>query len=288
VHVQSSTAPTVSPACFPEMNVIKIIEKSGEEKKKFIRQVKALLIVVNDNEFRAVIGLMESMTGTKNEIIEVVEEDVIFKIGKYGQFVSAMVQTSAGGAGVIGADQMTARAIKVVNPCIVIGVGVCFGKDGKSQQLGDVIVAKKVSDYTCQRIGAEETIPRDAHPPASSHLHDIFRNKAGWSLKRAPGNLCNVIVAPLISGPNLIDNLEEKKKLFDLFKDAKGGDMEGAAILSAIHGLKGTKPEGIIVKAICDWGDGKKMKDWQPFAAHAAASYVLHHLDKRGTYDRFA
>ena len=35
-----------------------------------------------------------------------------------------------------------------------------------------------------------------------------------------------VKIDPLVSGPNLIDNVEVKNKLFESFPDAEGGEME--------------------------------------------------------------
>ena len=242
-------------------------------------------MVVNENELRAVIGCMEFVFGSE-KFIEVNRNHVIFLIGMYGKFVSAVVQTSPGGLGYDAAELKTVRAIEAVNPSIVISVGVAFGKDEKSQQLGDVIVAEMVNDYTHQRQGKDGDVRiRNPQPPVSRRLYGIFKNDLGWSLERATNDVCKVIKGPIVSGPHLVDNLEYKKKLFERFPDAKGGEMEGAAILSACE--TGSKPDGIIIKAICDWGDGNKQKDWQPFAAHAAASYVLHHLKKRGTYEEF-
>lgn len=240
-------------------------------------------MVVNPNEYRAVMGCMKFVSGRK-KFIEVNRNDVVFQIGMYGSFVSAVVQTSPGGLGYDGAERKTERAIKAVNPSIVISVGVAFGKDEKSQQLGDVIVAEMVHDYTYQRRGKDGDVRiRSPQPPVSKRLYGIFKNDSGWQLKRPTGDVCKVITGPIICGPLVVDNLEEKKELFERFPDAKGGEMEGAGILSACE--TGSKPDGIIIKAICDWGDGNKQKGWQPFAAHAAASYVLHHLKKRGTYE---
>ena len=38
----------------------------------------------------------------------------------------------------------------------------------------------------------------------------------------------------------------------------------------------------MVVKTICDWGDGNKTKDWQPWAAHVAAKFVAHAFGEEG------
>ena len=93
---QSFIAPTVDPNAFPEKSKIKREElKSREEENSWIRQVQALLMVVNDNEYRAVIGLMKPVSGME-KFIEINRNHVVFLIGMYGKFVSAIVQTSPG------------------------------------------------------------------------------------------------------------------------------------------------------------------------------------------------
>ena len=94
-----------------------------------------------------------------------------------------------------------------------------------------------------------------------------------------PDDPVTVKIDPIISGPNLIDSLEEKNKLTAYFPDAEGGEMEGAGIMFAVQSVPGNNPEAIVIKAIVDWADGTKDKRWQPFAAHASASYVLYHMN---------
>ena len=270
---------------FPSLHEVELTEVDRSYTKQLLACVDVLLMVVNDNEYRAVLGLMESIKAG-GKIVQATSNSVTFLIGMYGKFLSAVVKTSPGGQGFNGAEQKTIRAVEVVKPSVVISVGVAYGKSKESQQLGDVLVCELVNDYTYKRLGVDETRIRNPQPPVGGRLLDIFENYVGWRKERGKGEFCRVKVGPLVSGPDLVDNRGEKEKIFKIFRDAIGGEMEGAAILSAIHGIKGThKPEGIVIKAICDWGDGSKNKQWQPFAAHAAADYVLHHLKKEAFGD---
>ena len=265
------------------MHTVTVIEMgSRKEGDELLDRVEALLMVVNENELRAVIGLMEP----KGEIRQVTRDGVTFQIGSYGKFKTAIVQTSQGETNANGASIKTFKAIRRVDPHIVISVGVAFGKGG-SQRLGDVIVANEVYAYGPQKIGPDGSSGRGAHQSVSSRLLDTFENTAGWSLKRPSGEACKVIIAPIISGPWLVNNLKTKNELFERYERARGGEMEAAAILAAKDESKGKNTQVIIVKAISDWADGNKQKDWQPFAAHAAAKYVLHHLQRGETYDEF-
>jgi hypothetical protein len=77
-----------------------------------------------------------------------------------------------------------------------------------------------------------------------------------------------------LSGEKLIDDPDFKAELFDQYPQAIGGEMEGAGLVAAA--LRGGVP-WLLVKAVCDWGDGKKHSKHQPLAAAAAVS-LSHHV----------
>ena len=278
-----SVPPVLKEDQFPSLYSIELNEVEELQTEQILNSVGVLLMVVNENEYSAVLGLMKPIeSGVK--IIQFTKNSVTFLIGKYGKYHTAVVQTSPGGQGPDAAVQKTVRAIEVVKPSVVISVGVAYGKSKETQRLGDVLVCNLVHDYTYKRLGENDIRIRNPQPPVGGRLLDIFKNYVGWRKERGNGELCSVKVGPLVSDSNLIDNLQEKENIFKAFPDAIGGEMEGAAIMSAIHGST-PKPEGIVIKAICDWGDGNKNKQWQPFAAHAAADYVLHHMKKEAFAD---
>jgi nucleoside phosphorylase len=74
-----------------------------------------------------------------------------------------------------------------------------------------------------------------------------------------------------------VDDPAFKAELFRKYPHAIGGEMEGVGLSAAAvrHGVP-----WILVKAICDWGDGKKHKKHQPLAAAAAVSLVHHVLSQ--------
>ena len=64
--------------------------------------------------------------------------------------------------------------------------------------------------------------------------------------------------------------------------EAIGGEREGAGLYAVSY--KG-KVDWILVKAICDWGDGTKQKHHQGFAAAAAVDLLAHVLNQVGALD---
>jgi nucleoside phosphorylase len=58
--------------------------------------------------------------------------------------------------------------------------------------------------------------------------------------------------------------------------------MEGAGVAAS---CERANCEWIVVKAICDWGDGSKTNEHQAFAAAASIDLVEHVLNQRGALD---
>lgn len=75
-----------------------------------------------------------------------------------------------------------------------------------------------------------------------------------------------------MSGPYLIDDANFEATLLKSFaREVIGIEMEGNGLFSATHQ---TRTHCILVKAVCDFGDGKKNKVLQPTAAVLAADCV--------------
>lgn len=67
------------------------------------------------------------------------------------------------------------------------------------------------------------------------------------------------------SGSSMMRNARRRDELRDTY-DLIGLEMEAAGIMN-------TLPTGVI-RGVCDYGDGQKNKDWQPYAAAVAAVYA--------------
>jgi nucleoside phosphorylase len=77
------------------------------------------------------------------------------------------------------------------------------------------------------------------------------------------------------SGNSMMKNSEQRDTLRDKY-NLIGLEMEAAGIMNNL-------PTGVI-RGVCDYGDGQKNKDWQPYAAAVAAVYakgVLYNINIR-------
>jgi nucleoside phosphorylase len=181
-----------------------------------------------------------------------------------------------GSGGERGSTLSTNDAIETWTPKAAIMPGIAFGKDPMKQKMADVLIATKIIPYEDQRVG-DKTIFRAAIPPSNAILLDRFENAFDWNFYRPDGLRCEPHQGGVLSGGKLVDNLEFKAFLFENFPEAVGGEMEGAGLAGAAGS---SNVPWILVKAICDWGDGKKHGKHQRLAAAASVSLVHHILSQ--------
>ena len=109
--------------------------------------------------------------------------------------------------------------------------------------------------------------------PASPVLVSLLEGAA------AVWNEATVEIGLMLSGEKLVDNVDFREQLKAISGgEAIGGEMEGIGLVVAAA----EKPtHWVVVKAICDWADGKKSEhkeERQSIAAKNAVSFVFRAL----------
>lgn len=260
---------------FPQTTII-----DREEIAALKEKIEVLLITANPQELGAVMHLVEPYPGRKR-ILQAFVGPETYYLGKFGAYTAVVTKCRQGAFDMGAIMAATGYALNVWHPRAAIMVGVAFGKDPEKQQIADVLVASQIIPYERVRIG-DEQIFRGAIPPSNATLLNRFENAPTWRFVRPDGVACSLHIGPILSGEKLIDDPAFKRQLFQRFPQAIGGEMEGAGLWAASGQLD---VAWILVKAICDWADGRKHKQHQPLAAAAAASLVHHVLSMRTTLD---
>ena len=86
-----------------------------------------------------------------------------------------------------------------------------------------------------------------------------------------------IVPGMILSGPYLISDTKNKKELIKKFaSEVVGIKMEGAYLFAAVQD---THAHTIIVKSVCDFGDGSAQEKFHPTAALLAADCVNKILD---------
>jgi nucleoside phosphorylase len=234
------------------------------------RDVEVLVVTATPTEKSAVLARMTPLPSNA-AILKGAIGAATYYVGRLGAHGIALTMGRMGAVGGGSSKDAVAGGCEVWEPRAVIMVGIAFGKDAAKQGIGDVLVASQIISYAERRVGPKIEY-RGPIAEASRGLVDRFRNVDDWTFgPRADGSMCEMRVGALLSGEELIDEAGRKAELFEAFPQAIGGEMEGRGLYAA---AQEAGVAWILVKAICDWGDGTKHKKDQPFAAQSAADLV--------------
>ena len=256
---------------FPE------IEEINEEYNSGKSEIDVVLITATDTELKAVANLLQPYP-EKAKILLVYSGPETYYIGKFGAYKTVVTKCRMGSIGENSVILATEQAQRLWSPRAIIMIGIAFGKDPRKQRIGDVFVASQIISYEQQRVSKEKIEYRGATTPSNPTLLNRFENIQNWQFICPDGSSSKIHIGPILSGEKLVDDPVFKAELFDRFPQAIGGEMEGAGLCAA-SGRVGTA--WILVKSICDWGDGQKHKKHQPLAAAAAVSLVHHVLSQK-------
>ena len=260
--------------------------KNEMEKDK----IQILLVTANQTEYFAVLACLDPLEGfidlQKYHYVDQVN-NTLYILGKFGYFNAAVLQIKQGPMAAQHAV-ITAQYCFGKNLNAIFAVGVACGVEGKSKML-DVLVSEKISVYTEARIsttgvGDDYDIKNRGvcNMPMSNFLFTYFNQPPIWSTEnsKAAAKLPKkprVLKGNILSGNYLVDNKKFKQLLLNTFgNDAIGIEMEGAGLIYNLSDRYNTKM--MVIKAVCDFGDGKKDKMYQPAAAMLAVECLKHYI----------
>jgi nucleoside phosphorylase len=246
-----------------------------------IQSPRVGIVVATEVERQSVLCRLKPLQ-QRRSVLMVFEGKNTYYIGRLGMANVVLVMSAMGSVGRDSSLTITGELIEHWSPDAVVMAGIAFGKDAEKQMIGGVLISERVVSYEPERLGSAGNEDRGEVHKSSSVLLNRFRNVLGWNFKSPLGVQCTHQVGPLLSGEKLLDNAERKSELFSRYPTAIGGEMEGAGFAAA---AERKKCEWIVIKAICDWGDGTKQKHHQGFAAAAAVDLLTHVLSQVGALD---
>ena len=265
------------------MDIIPLQDKIDE----VLEKVVVLLMVVNESEQLATLSNLKALDGY-DKILKYTQsidhrgqrsEIAEYYIGCYGACPAAVRIILAGSEIDGGASSVPHMAYECF-PSLdaIIGVDVACGVEDEVEMC-DVLVSSRIAAYNSARAEKGHYTQRGDTVSASSYLRNLFSQNFKWPgqsiknrLKSGNMRIPKVKTGVILSGCYLIDDPDLKKQLIEDFAtEAKGIEMEGCYVFRA---AKRATTHLIIVKAVCDFGDGNKGKDYQPTAALLAANLV--------------
>lgn len=264
-----------------DLKTLVLLEKSFDEIGELIPQINLLLVTANEIETFHVRQALKPMPGCP-DIIKVPHDAHTYFIGVFGEYLAVHVQLGKmGSIGDSAAILTVSHAIRTWCPNAVVMIGVAMGVDEEKHLIGDVLISEAILSYEIQRVGKKIT-QRGPIVECGSVLLNRFKNVSGWKAPIRDGKSAKVLPGQILSGEKLIDNLRERDKILVRYPQAIGAEMEGAGVYAACKSSK--LQEWILVKGICDYGDGNKKEgktEKQNYAALCATSLCLNVFSSR-------
>jgi nucleoside phosphorylase len=249
----------------------------AESMEQLLRLADVVVATATPKETAALLSAMEFIPGESTHLVGSVGIPV-YTIGRIGAYAVVHLQTDMGTTGPNAASQAIADAIREVRPKIIFAVGIAFGISRSRMRLGDVLVAKHITDYEMQKLTPTTVEDRGQTLGGDVAMCERFQAyKRGWSYPREDGSAVDVFLGQVLSGAKLVNSREFRDSLAERFPSALGGEMEGAGVYAAAarHGVR-----VLLLKAVCDWADGLKNDRAQDFAAASAVSLLTYVLSK--------
>lgn len=218
-----------------------------------------LIVTATPTEKKELHKHLSPIDGQKG-IIKIQKDQYTYYLGRFGFYNTIHVATGNMGSINRGASiATTMKAIELWKPKAVLMPGIAFGAKPDKVKIGDVLVAERVVNYETSRYNQDGTITyRAPEGPASSLLLSRFVDVDDWEhhVKYDDQDYsAKQINGLILSGEKLVDNKAFKAQLMDHYPTAIGGEMEGAGVYTA---CEGRVPHWILVKGVCDYGDGDK------------------------------
>lgn len=212
-----------------------------------------LILTATQRETEALLNIL---TPINEDILQIDVENRLYHIGRLGAYQVIHTQCTTMGVAGEGSSIITCNNAFFDWPCIkgVIMVGIAFGMYD-DQKYGNVLVADKIYPYENQRVGDHVVYRGEPCVPDSLLIKHCYYVQKSWKGLNYKNEECVVEICPIVSGEKLVDNLALRNELRDIYKDARGGEMEGQGVSTAC--TNANKP-WLLIKSICDFADGNK------------------------------
>lgn len=224
--------------------------KDETDLRKELKGCKVLIVTANDIE-RNILHYRITEDRKDQKITRIIHGNVAYFIFQWGKYKVVHVhQHQMGSNRDLGMRKTLEEVFSFFRPNVVFSMGVAFGIDPATQNIGDVLVSHKVFPYSENKVRDEIIIPDRSQDKVIDNWLDVrFANTAGF--------LEGVTYGSILSGGSVLSSNEDKMRICRAYSKQDfviGGEMEGSALfqLCASYDIPCA-----VIKGICDWGSCK-------------------------------
>lgn len=267
-------------------------EKNVQDKQLQEKKIDIVIIVAVPNEKDGVYNAF----GIPRSIQRNVSMMDKYKFGYVqfehaGQNIALLIQPSMG---MTQSASLTTRAILGLRPKLVAMVGICAGRKNKTN-LGDIVVASSVYDYTAGKKYIDRFGPRPQSYPVDTPIseficasvidnHELMGKIIDGYQGEKPHHQIQIHFKPLASGTAVVDDPGIMEEIVKNQDDLVGIDMEAYALAVAANILR---TKWMIIKTVQDYADGDKTNTEsgiRTFASYASAKLLQLILEELSQY----
>lgn len=185
----------------------------------------------------------------------------------------------------VGPQTATSKAQAVTqrwNPTCVLLVGIAGGVRSKTE-LGDVLIASMIADYTLGKVGPQGRKIRWQPHRTDANLYDSAHNLSkGWQgniqVSRPSSGSSRVRYGVIASGGDVVAYDELIAEYDQAWDKLIGVEMEGGGVATGLHETM-QRPRFLMVRGVSDYADQEKgtpeVEQWREYACDVAASYAI-------------
>ena len=256
------------------------------------QNVDVVIIVAVPNEKDGVYSAFNLPRGLAREfdLLDQYRLDYV-KFEHAGLNIALLIQPNMG---MTQSSSLTTRAILGLHPKLVAMVGICAGRKDKTQ-LGDIVIASNVFDYTAGKRYVDRFGPRPRSYPIDDSLagyivasvvdnHELMGKIIDGYQGEKPKHQIAIQFKPLASGTAVIDDPQVIEEIIKTQDDLVGIDMEAYALAVSSNILR---TKWIVVKTVQDFADGEKAETEngiRNFAAYSSAKLLEQILGDLSNY----
>ena len=262
--------------------------KPSEDQHKAVKEfaatkVKVVIQSCNKAEYTAALEAIERPPLLMfDKPVRYPTDEFTIVVGTFAGKNAAIVRTKQGNKC---RDNLTTVLSFFPNATMLLGLGVCMGIKHK---FGDVLVGEKIQLEENPKVRQGKLQLDGTCKEAKQTVGTVFCDTTGWNHfectdvpegSDVKGRTSEAFSGCILSSPNLLDDPTIKHGLESVSQPLNGAEMEGWVLFKYIE-KDFPNIETLIIKGICDYGDGTKNKEWQLTAAKAALDYARFKLEK--------
>lgn len=224
--------------------------KDETDLRKELKGCKVLIVTANDIE-RNILHYRITEDRKDQKITRIIHGNIAYFIFKWEEYKVVHVhQHQMGSNRDLGMRKTLEEVFSFFKPNVVFSLGVAFGIDPTTQNIGDVLVSHKVFPYSENKVRDDIIIPDRSQDKVIDNWLDVrFANTAGF--------LEGVTYGSILSGGSVLSSNEDKMRICRAYSKQDfviGGEMEGSALfqLCASYDIPCA-----VIKGICDWASCK-------------------------------